>query len=252
MGARPSIEDLIAFTARLDALRPDQHPDDLSIALRAAFKELELYNVYVSFIVRGAERVKGLLEVFDKARSVTFPSSQIDFQRLCSKQVLTANVHDITIVKQFRQLCDQTGLLPTSPILPENHFRHIYVPAASDGFGDAEEAIYDGKRVSIKALHVRRGDTVHEVKQVPYQRFLIHLTPPVDHHHQVLCKTVAMQMWISHPNIVPLLGVSEAPEPLCVVSEWMPKGNVRDYVRNNPEASRLQLVCRPESASDFC
>ena len=49
---------------------------------------------------------------------------------------------------------------------------------------------------------------------------------------------------ISHPNIVPFLGVSEAPAPLSMVSEWMSNGNVRDYVSKNPETSRLQLVRR--------
>ena len=62
-----------------------------------------------------------------------------------------------------------------------------------------------------------------------------------------------MVIWkrISHPNVVPFLGVSEVPTPLCMVSEWMPNGNVRDYVRINPEASRLQLVCRVKSALDL-
>jgi len=52
-------------------------------------------------------------------------------------------------------------------------------------------------------------------------------------------------MWrrVSHPNIVPFLGVSEAPAPLSMVSEWMPNGNVRNYVSKNPKISRLQLVC---------
>ena len=55
-------------------------------------------------------------------------------------------------------------------------------------------------------------------------------------------------MWrrISHPNIVPFLGVTEAPAPLSVVSEWMPNGNVRGYVVYDPEVSRLQLVRPPE------
>jgi len=30
-----------------------------------------------------------------------------------------------------------------------------------------------------------------------------------------------------------------------MVSEWMPNGNVRQYVQNHPEADRLQLVCPP-------
>jgi len=57
-------------------------------------------------------------------------------------------------------------------------------------------------------------------------------------------------MWrrLSHPNIVPFLGVSEAPAPLSMVSEWMPNGNVRGYIAKNPETSRLQLVCRLGSA----
>ena len=53
-----------------------------------------------------------------------------------------------------------------------------------------------------------------------------------------------MRKRISHPNIVPFLGVSDAPAPLSMVSEWMPNGNVRDYVRRNPDTSRLQLVRR--------
>ena len=52
-------------------------------------------------------------------------------------------------------------------------------------------------------------------------------------------------MWrrISHPNIIPFLGFSEVPAPLSMVSEWMPNGNVREYVGENPGISRLQLVC---------
>ena len=51
-------------------------------------------------------------------------------------------------------------------------------------------------------------------------------------------------MWkrISHPNIVPFLGVSEALGLLSMVSEWMPNGDVQEYVVKNPGADRLQLV----------
>ena len=47
---------------------------------------------------------------------------------------------------------------------------------------------------------------------------------------------------MSHPNVVPFLGVSEASAPLRMVSEWMPNGTVRDYIGKNPDTSRLQLV----------
>lgn len=52
-------------------------------------------------------------------------------------------------------------------------------------------------------------------------------------------------MWkrLSHPNIVPFLGVADGPAPLSMVSEWMPNGDVRHYVKEHPEVDRIQLVC---------
>ena len=70
-GTQPSpISDLTTFTIQLDGLRPDQSPSDLSDALRAAFKRRELYDAYVSSLVGDTDRVRALLEVFDKVRSV--------------------------------------------------------------------------------------------------------------------------------------------------------------------------------------
>ena len=74
--------------------------------------------------------------------------------------------------------------------------------------------------------------------------------PAANYHHQVFYKEAVMWKRISHPNIVPFLGVSQAPAPLSMVSEWMPNGSVRGYVRKNPGSSRLQLVCCHESALD--
>ena len=71
-----------------------------------------------------------------------------------------------------------------------------------------------------------------------------------NYQHQAFCKEVALWKRISHPNITPFLGVSETPGPLYMVSEWMPNGNVRQYIAKNPEASRLQLVSEFENGSD--
>jgi serine/threonine protein kinase len=48
---------------------------------------------------------------------------------------------------------------------------------------------------------------------------------------------------LTHPNIVPLLGVTFAPPQL--ISEWMSGGDLRDYINKNPEANRLGLVGTP-------
>ena len=43
-----------------------------------------------------------------------------------------------------------------------------------------------------------------------------------------------------HPNIVPLLGVTA--DPLLFVSDWMPEGNLVQYIERNQSVDRLGLV----------
>lgn len=49
-------------------------------------------------------------------------------------------------------------------------------------------------------------------------------------------------MWkrLNHPNIVPLKGVRL--NPLQLVSEWMPGGELREYIRLNQSANLIGLV----------
>ena len=157
-------------------------------------------------------------------------------------------MYDVTIFKRFRQLCGQTGLLPTSHIIPGELIQTTEHPVASGAFVDVWEGIYNDKRVAMAAFRVYKEEDVQKVKKVTHPVLLISLTPVANYRHQILCKEVAMWKRITHPNIVPFLGVSEAPAPLNMVSEWMPNGNVRDYVGKNPETSRLQLVCWLESS----
>ena len=48
---------------------------------------------------------------------------------------------------------------------------------------------------------------------------------------------------MSHPNVLPLLGVTVT--PLQLVSNWMSGGDLPDYLRKNPGADRLGLVRVP-------
>jgi len=47
----------------------------------------------------------------------------------------------------------------------------------------------------------------------------------------------------SHPNVLPVVRVSEALFPYCIMSPWMPDGNIAQYTQANPGADRLVLVC---------
>jgi serine/threonine protein kinase len=45
---------------------------------------------------------------------------------------------------------------------------------------------------------------------------------------------------LEHKNIVPLLGITS--NPLQLVSDWMPGGDLTEYIKKNPNADRLCLV----------
>jgi len=49
-------------------------------------------------------------------------------------------------------------------------------------------------------------------------------------------------MWkrLTHPNIVPLLGITLT--PLQLVSEWVSGGTLPNYISRHPDADRVELV----------
>ena len=51
----------------------------------------------------------------------------------------------------------------------------------------------------------------------------------------------AMSKYLDHPNIVPLLGVTT--EPLELISDWMPGGDLLGYIATHPDANKFALVC---------
>jgi len=52
-------------------------------------------------------------------------------------------------------------------------------------------------------------------------------------------------MWkhLTHPNIVPLRGVTI--DRFQLISDWMSCGDLPDYIGGNPNANRLRLVGVP-------
>lgn len=48
--------------------------------------------------------------------------------------------------------------------------------------------------------------------------------------------------YVSHPNVVPFLGISESLFPFCIISPWLPNGNILEYVGKRQEVNRFRLV----------
>ena len=60
---------------------------------------------------------------------------------------------------------------------------------------------------------------------------------------QTFYQVAAAWKHLTHPNIVPLLGVTT--DPLQLISKWMSGGDLTEYITNNPDADRQSLVGEP-------
>ena len=47
---------------------------------------------------------------------------------------------------------------------------------------------------------------------------------------------------LRHPNVLLLLGVTMAKTRFVMVSEWMERGDINEFVKANPDMDRLGLV----------
>ena len=57
---------------------------------------------------------------------------------------------------------------------------------------------------------------------------------------QIFCQEAVVWKHLTHPNVLPLLGVTVTPFQL--ISNWMSGGDLPDYLKENPDADRLGLV----------
>jgi serine/threonine protein kinase len=99
---------------------------------------------------------------------------------------------------------------------------------------------YQGTIVAIKRL--RTGEeNPDRIFKVPVINCTYHRRSVIA---QRLCREVIPWKHLSHPNVLPLLGVSISTNPYSfrIFTEWMPNGNVMQYARSNPMANRLQLA----------
>lgn len=111
----------------------------------------------------------------------------------------------------------------------------------SFGFVDVWKGNSHGNPVCIKAIRTRNSANLQKIKMVHDSFIPVPSTnsPP----HQTFCHEVGGCKHFSHPNVLPVVQVSEALFPFCIMSPWMPGGNVMQYIQKNPSVNRLMLVC---------
>ena len=59
---------------------------------------------------------------------------------------------------------------------------------------------------------------------------------------QRFCKEFVPWKALRHPNLLPLLGVIMTKTMFAMVSEWMPNGNINEFVTAHRDANRFELV----------
>ena len=61
-------------------------------------------------------------------------------------------------------------------------------------------------------------------------------TRPDNRNQRFHCEVVGWKS-VSHPNVVPFLGVSETLFPFCIINPWFPNGDVLAYIQKNQGAN---------------
>lgn len=143
--------------------------------------------------------------------------------------------------------------MPKSYILPIK-FETTDPHHAAGGFADVWRGSYDGRDLAFKTLRscVQAEGTARRRRKVRYDIFsqTEHISDVPLLFQRRFCKEVVLWKSLNHPNILGLVGVcpwDDTPEAkLTMISEWMPNGNIVEYIKHN-ESHRLQLVCKRSS-----
>ncbi|KAJ6466784.1 kinase-like domain-containing protein [Mycena sanguinolenta] len=127
------------------------------------------------------------------------------------------------ICKALLRLSRASGLHPRCFSLPE--LQRVGQQITGGGFGDLWQGLVCGQSVSVKIMRIFKDTQVDTVLKEFGREALI---------WRQLC----------HPNVLPFFGVYYLENRLCLVSPWMEKGNMMDFLMNeNPtNTDRLALI----------
>ena len=112
-------------------------------------------------------------------------------------------------------------------------------PLVSGGFTDTRAGHYMGHAVAVKTLRVGKQEDIQKIRKVSASNIFSMVLTIL----QQFCKEVVLWNTLSHPNVLKFVGVQGDMEKgqFTIVSEWMPHGNIMEFIKNKP-VNRLELV----------
>ncbi|KAF9789353.1 kinase-like domain-containing protein [Thelephora terrestris] len=125
-------------------------------------------------------------------------------------------------LRELRNICGTKGILPESYTLSSHLLDIRDEPFASGGHGEVYKGTHDGTGVCIKRLRVYAKDGLEKVMKA-------------------FCHEAVTWKRVTHPNIVPLLGVTISPR-FQLISDYMSGGDLPEYIKQHSDADRLGLL----------
>jgi len=119
-------------------------------------------------------------------------------------------------LRELRRVCGAGTTLPPSHILSPQDLGGNLPPIAQRSSGDLYEGSLKGVKVRVKRIRVHPEGT------------------------KIFYQEVVVWKHLKHRNIVPLIGITS--DPLQLISEQMPGGDLVEYIKKLPDTDRVGLL----------
>ncbi|KAF9645572.1 kinase-like protein [Thelephora ganbajun] len=145
------------------------------------------------------------------------------FDKVASSTTVNQGLRD-RCLRDLREISATCCVLPRSYFSPSVTLSDT-TPHTMGELVDIWKAQLNGNQVCIKSFRTQTAKNLDKIKR----RF----------YHEIIG-----WKYVSHPNVLPFLGVSETLFPFCIITPWLPNGNIVEYTRKNIQANRLRLLAQ--------
>ena len=152
-------------------------------------------------------------------------------------QTINDNAVRSDYLRVLSEICRKNVILPESYVVSNiSQAEKWKIGGAADVWtGKLEE-----EDVCIKVFRQHQTQQQEKIKgvgEISFGRTWSHCeSPQAFYYHAIRWK------YVSHENVLPLLGISEALPPFGLVSPRMPNINILEYIKDNQDAERFSLV----------
>ncbi|KAF9651098.1 kinase-like protein [Thelephora ganbajun] len=122
----------------------------------------------------------------------------------------------------LRRTCGRHTLLPSSFLIPLCYDQSD-TPLCKAGYADMWMGQHQGRSAAVKVLRAYSSSSFDTITSK-------------------YCREVVTWKALSHPNVLSLSGVIMKNDQFALVSEWMPNGDINQFVKTHRAVNRLELL----------